>query len=182
METARITKLYQTRELDAIKDFILTYQNRVYRLTLSILDDPHEAEDATQEVFIAVYNGMKDFRCESTVYTWLYSITVNTCLNRKRSRKRWDRLIERLRESFSISGSVASSAERIAIQNETDAAVWRAIKSLGEKHRLPVVLRYYHDLTVSEIAEILNVKEGTVHSRLNVARKRLRALLNEVDL
>jgi RNA polymerase sigma-70 factor (ECF subfamily) len=55
--------------------------------------------------------------------------------------------------------------------------VWRAVQDLGEKHRLPVILRYYHDLPVAEIAGVLGISEGTVHSRLSIARDRLRGAL-----
>jgi len=68
------------------------------------------------------------------------------------------------------------------MQHEADAAVWRAVNALGEKHRLPVILRYYHGFSTAEIAQLLDLNEGTVHSRLNTARERLRhALQGSVD-
>ena len=69
--------------------------------------------------------------------------------------------------------------ESEAIQSESDSALWRAIHTLDDKHRIAVILRYYHDLSVVEIAETLGMPAGTVHSRLNHARERLRALLKE---
>ena len=65
------------------------------------------------------------------------------------------------------------------MQNESDEFLWRAIHSMDEKHRIPIVLRYYHDLSVAEIASLLAIPEGTVHSRLNTARRQLHAALKE---
>ena len=67
--------------------------------------------------------------------------------------------------------------ETVTAQHEQNDAVWQAVQSLGEKHRWPVILRYYHDLPVAEIAAVLGLSEGTVHSRLSIARDRLRLVL-----
>jgi len=72
--------------------------------------------------------------------------------------------------------------EETVLQNEVDATVWAAIQALDDKHRIPMILRYYHHLPVSKISSILGVKEGTVHSRLNKARQRLKAALHDVIL
>ncbi|MEW5942199.1 MAG: RNA polymerase sigma factor, partial [Chloroflexota bacterium] len=61
--------------------------------------------------------------------------------------------------------------------DEKERAVWKALSSLEEKFRLPIVLRYFHELPIAEIAEIMNINEGTVHSRLHSARQRLQTEL-----
>ena len=65
------------------------------------------------------------------------------------------------------------------MKNESDAELWNAIRSLDDKHRIPIVLRYYHDLPVADIADNAQIPPGTVHSRLNHAREQLRTLLKE---
>jgi RNA polymerase sigma-70 factor (ECF subfamily) len=72
--------------------------------------------------------------------------------------------------------------ESEAIQNEADRKLWQAIHTLDEKHRIPIILRYYHDLPVNEIAEMLGIPVGTVHSRLNHARERLRGWLKDEQI
>jgi RNA polymerase sigma-70 factor (ECF subfamily) len=72
-----------------------------------------------------------------------------------------------------------SSPEETAVENETYRRLWRAVDSLGEKQRTPVILRYAHGLSIPEIATSLDLPEGTVHSRLHHARLRLHALLTE---
>jgi RNA polymerase sigma-70 factor (ECF subfamily) len=73
------------------------------------------------------------------------------------------------------------SPEQTTIQNETDQAIWKAVSGLDEKHRLPVVLHYVHELNVPEIAKILHLSQGTVTSRLHYARKQLHAQLGHLN-
>ncbi len=67
--------------------------------------------------------------------------------------------------------------EDVVIQSEKEKAIWKALNELDEKHRTVMVLRYFQDLPISEIAEILSTSEGTIHSRLHTARNRLRNAL-----
>jgi len=172
--------LEQCREGDslAIEKMVQTYQRDVYRLALSILDDPDEAEDGTQETFLAALRALSSFREDAAFKTWLFSITVNVCRSRLQRGKIRSRLHQILQSLFHLRGEV-EHLERIAMQNQADAELWNAISALDEKHRTPVVLHYYHELPVAEIAETLGVPVGTVHSRLNQAREKLRALLKE---
>ena len=73
------------------------------------------------------------------------------------------------------------SPEQTVIQNEIDETIWKAVDGLDEKHRLPVILRYVHELTVPEIAQLLHLSQGTVHSRLHYARKELHAQLEHLN-
>jgi RNA polymerase sigma-70 factor (ECF subfamily) len=78
-----------------------------------------------------------------------------------------------------MGGDAPADPEAVAIQNESDAELWNAVAALDEKHRLPVILRYYQGFSTAEIAQLLGISEGTVHSRLFTARERLRAHLKE---
>lgn len=170
--------LRQCREGDplAIERLVQTHQKDVHRLALSILDDPDEAEDAVQEVFVSALRSLDSFRGDSSLKTWLFRITINLCrsrVQRGRSRMRLRQILE------SLFRADQPHPESEAIRHEADSALWRAVRALDEKHRIPVILRYYHDLPAAEIAEMLGVPVGTVHSRLNHARERLRAWLEE---
>lgn len=161
----------------AVEHFVQTYQHDVYRLALSILDDSHEAQDATQESLLAALRSLDSFQGASRLRTWLFSITVNVCRTRLQRRKRFERL-RQLLNGF-LQRTPITSVEDRAIQDESNESLWHAIQSMNEKHRIPIVLRYYHDLSVAEIAKILQIPEGTVHSRLNTARKLLHDVLKE---
>jgi RNA polymerase sigma-70 factor (ECF subfamily) len=173
----RLIELCRVGDSAAIENFVQTYQHDIYRLALSILDDPGEAEDATQEALLSALRSLDSFHGTSSLKTWLYSITINLCRNRLQRHKRHERLTRILGEVLRVRSM--PSVEENAIQHESDEALWRMIHSMDEKHRIPVVLRYYLDLSVVEIAHILQIPEGTVHSRLNHARKQLHAILKE---
>jgi RNA polymerase sigma-70 factor (ECF subfamily) len=141
------------------------------------LDDSNEAEEATQEALLAALRALDTFHGASSLKTWLFSITVNICRTRLQRHKRHDQL-QRILDGIFKRESI-SSVEDHAIQKESNEALWHAIHAMNEKHRIPVVLRYYHDLPVTEIAQILQIPEGTVHSRLNTARRLLHDVLKE---
>lgn len=172
--------LEQCREGDslAIEKMVHTYQKDVYRLALSILEDPDEAEDSTQETFLSALRALSSFREDAAFKTWLFSITINVCRSRLRRGKNRGRLQQILQSLFHLRGEV-EHPEKTAMQNQADAELWCVIRRLDEKHRIPLVLRYYHDLPIADIAAMLNIPPGTVHSRLNHAREKLRALLKE---
>jgi RNA polymerase sigma-70 factor (ECF subfamily) len=120
---------------------------------------------------------LDSYRGEAKLSTWLYSITVNLCRNHIRARQRRERvrnLFERLTTPIE---DAPSQPEDVIIRMQADFSLFSIVQSLNEKHRLPVILRYYHDCSVAEIAQILDIPEGTVHSRLNTARKKVRNCL-----
>ena len=161
----------------AIEYFVQTYQQDVYRLALSILDDSSEADDATQESLLSALRALDSFHRASSLKTWLFSISVNVCRTRLQRQKRSQRLKQVLSGILRVQST--PSVEENAMTNESDQALWSLIHSMDEKHRIPIVLRYYHDLSVAGIASILQIPEGTVHSRLNTARRHLHSVLKE---
>jgi RNA polymerase sigma-70 factor (ECF subfamily) len=178
----RFIELCKVGDSSAIEHFVQTYQKDVFRLALSILDDSAEAEDATQEALLAALRSLDSFRGASSLTTWLYSITVNICRTRLQRHKRHENLIDALGGMFQIHKTRQASLEEHVVQNEADETLWWAIHKMDPKHRIPIVLRYYHDLSVTEIANILQIPEGTVHSRLNTARRQLQNILKEGNL
>lgn len=162
----------------AIEQLIQEHQLGVFRLALSILNDPGEANEATQDTFISALRALHSYRETSTFKAWLYTIALNISRSRLRKRKALERLQQTLTTVFRVQSQHHSSPEDVIINNEEEAALWRALERLGEKQRIPIVLRYYHDLSIAEIAEILNIKEGTVHSRLSIGREKLRSELD----
>jgi RNA polymerase sigma-70 factor (ECF subfamily) len=158
----------------AIEQFICQYQGVVFRLAISVLQDEHEASDATQDTFIAALKAMNRYQDYSTVKAWLYTIALNICRSRLRKRKAMDNIKRAVTALFQVDSQKQDNPEDSVIKNQKDQALWRALQKLGEKHRLSVLLYYYHELPVAEIAEILKTNEGTIHSRLFTARARLR--------
>lgn len=162
----------------AIAQLVQEHQLGVFRLALSVLSDPSEANEAAQDTFIAALRALKSYKETTSFKAWLYTITLNISRSRLRKRRTQERLQRTLTSIFHVRSQGVPNLEEAVIHNDEDAALWEALGALGEKHRIPLVLRYYHDFTIAEIAELMNIKEGTVHSRLSIGRERLRAILS----
>lgn len=178
-EHARLITVCIQGDETAIAQLVHEHQLGVFRLALSILSDPSEANDATQDVFIAALRALKSYKDVASFKSWIYTITINICRSRLRKRKTQERLRNTLKSIFQIQSQAPPSLEETIIGNEKDVILWEALKTLDESHRIPLVLRYYHDFKIAEIANILNLKEGTVHSRLSIGRERLRSKLTK---
>ena len=173
----------QDGDQQAIEDLFNAYREPVFRLALSLLDDGRapevgeEAEEVVSEVFVAALAALETFRREASFTTWLYSITLNTCRSRLRRRAAFGRMLRALQNLFNPEREGPPHPEDRVMHNEKQVIVFRAVQALDEKHRLPVVLHYYHGFAVDEIAEILDIRNGTVLSRLFTARQKLRTRL-----
>lgn len=161
----------------AIEMFVRQHETDVFRLTLSILQDPGEAHEATQDTFIAALKTLSKYQEKSSLKAWLYTIAVNASRSRLRKRNVLEKLRNALTIVFQFETRKQPTLEESVIQNEKETAIWNALNGLDEKHRMVMVLRYFQDLPTKEIAEILSIREGTVHSRLHAARDRLRDAL-----
>jgi RNA polymerase sigma-70 factor, ECF subfamily len=176
METTVLLAQCLAGDRDAIDEFVTHSYPKVFRLAASILDDPAEAAEATQEALLAALDGLASFQGNAALTTWLYTVTLNVCRGKLRKQRARQRLNQVLMGLFALK-NFSPAVEEAIIQNEDSRRMWAAVQGLGEKHRIPVILRYYHDCSVAEIAGILQINEGTVHSRLNTARARLKDAL-----
>lgn len=137
-------------------------------LAYSILGDADEADDVVQDALIRALGKIDRYTPGSSMKAWLASIVVNLARDKMRRRKARQRLKQGL-QWLLRSGPPRKSPEDKRIRKEAKSALWSIVDQLGEKHRLPVTLRYVHNLRVREIAQILHIREGTVHSRLHYA-------------
>ena len=163
----------------AIEQLVSAYRPAVFRLALSILDDAADADEAAQDTFVAALGALNRYRGEAAFTTWLYAIAVNVCRGRLRQRRSRQRLLGLLQRWLRHEPPAAPPPEAAVSQGQAHAALAAAVQALPEPQRLVVVLRYYHDLRLAEIAKILNVTERTVHNRLHAAHQALRGKLND---
>jgi len=171
----------ETTEQELNIEFLVReYYPYIHRLALSILDDIHDADDVAQDTFIAAHHSMSGFRYESNPKTWLSSIAINASRGRLRKRK-VRQILSNTLQAIHLLKNFPSSPELVTIQNESDTYLWTLVDGLDEKHRLPIILRYVHDLNASQIANILHISQGTVHSRLHYARRKLYAQLGHLN-
>jgi RNA polymerase sigma-70 factor (ECF subfamily) len=179
METMQLLDLCKNGDPQAIEKLVNEYHPLITRLALSILEDSVEAEETAQEVILTALKALDAYRGEAALTTWLYAITINICRNSLKRRRSRERLVKALHTLWSLGREPAVSAEDATVAHETEAAVRQAVNALGEKHRLPIILHYYQGFSTPEIARMLDLHEGTVHSRLSVARDRLRSRLRQ---
>lgn len=156
-----------------IEAMVQDYRAQVYRLALSITNDVQEAEDATQDTFIRAAFSLDRYQVGTNFRAWLLTIAVNTCRGYLRKRAARETL-NRVLAAILATTSSQTGPEAAAVRNETHAKVWDLVDRLGEKHRLVVILRIAHGLSVQEISQILEIKEKTVYSRLYDAIQKLR--------
>jgi RNA polymerase sigma factor, sigma-70 family len=161
----------------AIEMLVRSYETGVFRLALSVVGDQAEANEITQETFIAALRSLPSYQEKRSFKAWLYTIALNHSRSHLRKRKVIERLRTTLSAIFQIETQKQASPEDAAIENEKEAEVWKTLNQLDEPFRIVVVLRYFHELSISEISEILSITEGTIHSRLHTARERLRNAL-----
>jgi RNA polymerase sigma-70 factor (ECF subfamily) len=165
---------------DAIETLVREYETGVFRLALSVLGDPTEANEVTQETFLSALRALPAYKEKKSLKAWLYTIALNHSRSHLRKRKIVERLRVTLTSIFRLETEKQVSPEDAIIQNEKEAALWHSLNELDERHRIVVVLRYFHELSITEISEILSVQEGTIHSRLYTAREKLRDALKHL--
>lgn len=170
----------QNGDVQAYNRLVLHYQERVYNVAYRIMGEPQSAEDATQEAFISAYNALNRFR-GGNFKAWLMRIATNSCYDELRRRKRrpqssLDKMTEE-NESFSFLRSPNAGPESQRQQVEMMQAIEHCLQNLPEDQRITAVMCDVEGYDYNEIAEITAVSLGTVKSRMNRARKKLRDCL-----
>ena len=170
----------------AFGEIVTTYERLVFSTLKSKVMSAEDAMDLSQEVFIKIWRALPNWRGDCKLSTWIYKVCVNTSLDFLRRSPDVETIStspddEDDRPFEVADDSIAASPERQAEQNETTAAVRRAIASLPDDQRQVIMLRDIEGFSYDEISEMLSLGIGTVKSRINRARMRLKALL-ESDL
>jgi RNA polymerase sigma-70 factor (ECF subfamily) len=180
----------QRGDAKAFRELVLKHQDRVFSMSLRMLGDRREAEDLSQEVFLAVHRHIPRFRGQCRLSTWLYRITRNHCLNRLKylEKRESDELTDQNQGAEGAGEAelplVTSSErpDRALLGAEERQQVHTALQRLSTEHRLLVVLRDIEGLSYEEIARVADVPEGTVKSRLHRARAALADLLEAAGM
>ena len=162
-------------DASAWEPLVQTHQQAVFRLAYLLLGDPDDAEDIAQETFLRAWNHLKRFDQTRPLKPWLLSITANLARNRRRSAGRY---LAALTRAFRDEPA-PTSVEDIGAQYMEANDLWKAVQNLREPDQQVVYLRYFMDLSVAETAEVLQVAEGTVKSRLSRALEKLRAIIKQ---
>lgn len=175
----------------AMERLILKYQNRIYNVILKICANPHDAAELTQDTFVKVIENIDSFEGKSSFYTWTFRIAVNLTLNycqrnAKLKRKSLDaegyedneKAVQTLKEFLSDESS--SDPAMVAANKELCDIALQSLMKLDDEQRTVIVLRDIEGMDYIQIANVLEIKLGTVRSRLSRARNRLRQIMEAI--
>ena len=164
----------------AFNRLVLRWESSIYNLALRMLQDPEEAAEMAQEVFMAAYQNIRKFRRDAKFSTWIYRIAVNRCISRMRRRPPGihyslddrDSAVDVSRELRS-----AHSHEGDLLRQESRSQVHRALQALSPEQKTVVELKFFQDLTFEEISAVVQVPLSTVKSRLYAGLESLKLRL-----
>jgi len=159
----------------AWEPLVLAHQQAVFRLSYLLLGDPDDAEDVAQETFLRAWKYLKRFDATRPLRPWLLSIASNLASNRRRSAGRYFAALTRAFRDEPASVTIEEDSSQQMQAND----LWKAVQTLKLPDQQIVYLRYFLDLTVSETAEVLQVAEGTVKSRMSRALEKLRNIIQQ---
>ena len=151
------------------------HRRSVYQLCYRFVGNHEDASDLSQDVFVRAYRGLRNFRAQSSLATWLYRIGVNVCLNRVSGKTLQS---EPIAERQFVDVQAVSPAERM-LKAERGARVRATIARLPRKQRATLILRMYHEMSHQEIADVLGSSVGAVKANFFHALGNLKKLLGE---
>lgn len=182
-EDMQLVAASQAGDQDAFAQLVQLHQRRVFNLIFRMLHDYDEANEVTQETFLAAWQGLPSFRGDARFSTWLYRIAYNCCLKQLENRKR-DKVLQ----------ASIQQEEQLLQQDNRDAQMSAELESRGNqalvreylfqlpaKYRIVLILRHLQDMTYEEMAEILTVPIGTIKTHLFRARHLLRERLEAFE-
>ena len=176
-ETSNRVEAARAGNRAAFAELLRSHQQFAYGVAFRFLWDVQEAEDVVQETFVRIWRNLPRFDAEQSFTTWMYAIVTNLCRDRVRDRKR--------RPSIAMEPDCMAQLEDDGIQDVATAVagenlleiIRRLTEGLPLKQRLVYTLRDLQDLSVQEVAGILEISESSVKTNLHLARRKLRGLL-----
>ncbi len=189
MEDIDIIKKIKKGDKERFREIINKYKKVVYNHARSFLRNAQEAEDASQEIFLSIYNNISSFRGDSKLSTWIYRITVNTCKNKLKQMKRLksqiadepynegdeelDRTVANIREKEE------KEPDNIFASETLRDSIMKRMDELTEEQKNVIVLRDVDGLSYDEIGEVMKLSVSAVKSKLFRARENLREKLEK---
>ncbi|MDW7682574.1 MAG: sigma-70 family RNA polymerase sigma factor [Bacillota bacterium] len=183
VEETRLVGRCKQGDLSAYDELMQRYEKKVYTLCFRMAGNHNDAEDLAQEAFLKAFRALPSFKGESQFSTWLYRIVTNTCLDERRKRARkpvtvsLDKPLETGEGEMAVTlpGDAPDPLSE-ALTVELRGEIQKLLMELPEEQRIVLIMRDLQEYTYEEIATVLGIQLGTVKSRLNRARARMRDL------
>lgn len=154
------------------------YGNKVFKLCFIQLGSKEEAEDATQEVFLKLYKNINKYNGNGGVYTWVYRIAINVCLDILKKRNKFK--LEDLEAYLDYKSSSKEITETI-LENLDSQNLRKALMEIPEKYRVVLYMFYFEEMKISNIAKVLNENENTVKTKIRRGKNALKIVLEKSE-
>ena len=161
------------------------YKNLLYNLCNKLTKETNEADDLFQDTWVKIFKNIEKYDLSKSFETWVYTICVNLYKDKYNKKKRWLNVIkdylsndEKDRE-WNTLGDNSSLPDETYIKEEENNHLKDKINTLDDTYRIPLMLYYFKESSYQEISDILGIPTGTVKSRLNYAKKKLKNMLEE---
>jgi RNA polymerase sigma-70 factor (ECF subfamily) len=180
-----LVRAAQKGDEHAFRELVERYQRRIYQLALGMTKDPDDAMDIAQETFVRVHKYLPSFKGDSSFFTWTYRIATNLCLDAQRKKGRTERVDVAEGDEAEIEAAMdppshaLAGPQRQALNEELKGKLDEALAGLSENHRAILLLREVEGLSYEELARVLDIRKGTVMSRLFHARLKMQNKLRE---
>ena len=177
----------QQGDTDALTQLIHSQQHYVYSIAMSVLKNPEDAADLTQEAFLRLFRSLHQYQGESRFTTWLYRLVVNLGRDELRRRGRQVPVITQTDDldhdpvSVVVDNDRWHDPEEVLDSREVRAKVRNALALLDEHYRLVLTLYYFDNLKYTDIADILDIPLNTVKSHIRRGKERLLAIIEEQE-
>ncbi len=167
-------------DLEAFEELVNRFKNRVFALVYRIVGQQQEAEDVTQEVFLAVYEKLYQYDNSKKFAPWIFRIATNASISALRRKKKVVLLNfeENYTRAYDLNPSPISTDPHLMFERqELEQEINKAIKQLPDNYRVVITLRYHLDLDNQEIADVLGISRENVEVRIHRARRALRKII-----
>lgn len=166
----------QRGDAHAFEVLVITYEKKVLNMCWHLLHNREEAEDATQDIFIAIYQSKHLFKGESQLSTWIHRITTNKCLEyirRSKRKKRFGIKVPIDESFFRFENEAQLNPEEVLLERERSKAFFFAIQQLSENQRAAYSLHHFEDFSYKEISESMNLSLSAIESLIFRAKQQL---------
>jgi RNA polymerase sigma-70 factor (ECF subfamily) len=178
-ETRELIIKAQAGDANSFHEIVAKYDSRIMTLSLQIAQNKEDAEDIYQETFLKVYKNISKFRFESDIYTWMYRIAVNTAYNYKRKHSKIKVAETKEDTDYDILDWVYDPQGNDENREELLTVINKSLLQLSHQQRTVFILKHLQQLKIKDIANILDLSEGTIKKYLFRAMEKLRVCLKE---
>jgi RNA polymerase sigma-70 factor, ECF subfamily len=174
LDDAALVSAAASGDREAFDVIVERHRRAVYQVCYRFVHNHEDASDLAQDAFVRAWRGMRTFKGQSALSTWLYRIAVNVCLNRVAAKMP---LIEPIESTEHFEDVRIEGAQRAMLREERAVAVRKAIANLPKKQRATLILRAYHDMSHQQIADVLGSSVGAVKANFFHALANLKKIL-----